>query len=101
MVVLGVGLRATSKRPSALVALDRDSSIVSMETFGEDDELAQIAQDQKPALISIGAPLGLPLGLDWSEPHVPYKLQVHQPDNTRWGRFLTGCCLQAVAVLWQ
>lgn len=63
MVVLGVGLRALSKRPSTLVALDRDSSVIRMETFGEDDELTQIVQDQKPELISIGAPLGLPLGL--------------------------------------
>ena len=63
MVVLGVGLRATSKRPSTLVALDQDSSIISMDTFGEDDEVAQIAQDQNPELISIGAPLSLPLGL--------------------------------------
>ena len=62
MVVLGIGLRATSKRPSTLVALDHDSSIVRMETFGEDDELAEIAQAQNPELISIGAPLGLPLG---------------------------------------
>lgn len=63
MVVLGVGLRASAKRPSTVVALDQDSSILRMETFGEDDELAKIAQDDKPQLISIGAPLGLPLGL--------------------------------------
>jgi len=63
MVVLGVGLRASSKRSSTVVALDQDSSILSMETFGEDDELTQFAQDHKPGLISIGAPLGLPLGL--------------------------------------
>ena len=63
MVVLGVGLRASSKRPSTVVALDQGPSILRMETFGEDDELAQIAQDHKPGLISIGAPLGLPLGL--------------------------------------
>ena len=58
MVVLGVGLRASSKRSSTGVALDQDSSILSMETFGEDDELAQFAQDRKPGLISIGDPLG-------------------------------------------
>jgi len=63
MVVLGVGLRASSKRPSTVVALDQDSSILRMESFGEDDELAELAQEQKPELISIGAPLGLPLGL--------------------------------------
>lgn len=63
MVVLGIGLRASAKRPSTVVALDQDSSIVRMETFGEDDELAEIARDQKAELISIGAPLGLPLGL--------------------------------------
>ena len=67
MVVLGVGLRASAKRPSTVVALNQDSSILSMEPFGEDDELAEFAQNQKTVLISIGAPLGLPLGLDCLE----------------------------------
>ena len=84
MVVLGVGLRATSKRPSALVALDRDSSIVRMQTFDEDDELAQIALEQKPDLISIGAPLGLPLGLDCLETSCSCDFSVPQ----RKGRLL-------------
>ena len=63
MVILGVDLRATSKRASTVVALDQQSSIESMEWFSEDDELAHIVEKHKPQLIAIGAPLCLPLGL--------------------------------------
>lgn len=38
---------------------------------------------QSPALLG-----ALPTGLDWSDSHLPYKLQ--QLDNTRWRRFLMG-----------
>ena len=84
MVVLGVGLRVSSKRPSTLVALDRDSSILCMETFGEDDELAQIAQYQNPELISIGTPLGLPWGFCCLETSCDCEFEVPQ----RKGRLL-------------
>ena len=63
MVILGVDLRASSKRPSTVVALDQQSTVAFMDYFVEDEDLAQIAQDRKPEIIAIGAPLGLPLGL--------------------------------------
>ena len=63
MVVLGVDLRASSNRPSTVVGLDQVSTIAFMNSFGDDDELAEIAQSHQPELIAIGAPLGLPSGL--------------------------------------
>ncbi len=63
MVVLGVDLRASSKRASTVVALDQQSAVAFMDSFSEDDELAQIAMTHQPQLIAIGAPLCLPLGL--------------------------------------
>ncbi len=68
MVVLGVDLRASPKRPSTVVALDEQSSVSFLSAFNEDEELAEIAQSQQPELIAIGAPLGLPLGLCCLEP---------------------------------
>lgn len=63
MMILGVDLRASSKRPSTAVALDQQSSVSFLSSFNEDDELAEIAEAHQPGLIVIGAPLGLPLGL--------------------------------------
>ena len=63
MVILGVDLRASPNRASTVVALDDTSHIAFMNSFGEDDELAEMAQSHQPGLIAIGAPLGLPLGL--------------------------------------
>ena len=63
MVVLGVDLRASSKRASTVVALNQQSSIAFMDSFSKDDELAQIATANQRSFIAIGAPLCLPLGL--------------------------------------
>ena len=63
MVILGVDLRASPNRPSTVVALDQDSKVAFMDSFSEDDELADMAREHQPDLISIGAPLGLPSGL--------------------------------------
>ena len=48
MVILGVDLRASPQRPSTVVALDHQSTIAFMNSFGEDDELAEIAQTHQP-----------------------------------------------------
>ena len=63
MVILGVDLRASARRPSTAVALDDNSQVAFMNSFSGDDELAEMAQFHRPELIAIGAPLGLPLGL--------------------------------------
>ena len=63
MVILGVDLRASPNRSSTAVGLDDHSQAEFIKGFGEDDELAEMAQSHQPELIAIGAPLGLPLGL--------------------------------------
>ncbi|PKB84374.1 MAG: hypothetical protein BZY88_00090 [SAR202 cluster bacterium Io17-Chloro-G9] len=68
MVVLGVDLRASSKRPSTVVALDGDPNVVFFKIFSTDVELHEMVQSCKPDLIAIGAPLGLPDGLCCLEP---------------------------------
>ena len=63
MVILGVDLRASSKRPSTVVALDSDSNVVFFDSFDHDPELHEMVKVCKPDLIAIGAPLALPGGL--------------------------------------
>lgn len=63
MVILGVDLRASSKRSSTVVALDGDSNVVFFDAFDHDPELHKMVESCKPDLIAIGAPLGLPAGL--------------------------------------
>ena len=63
MVILGVDLTASPNRASTVVALDDTSQVAFMNSFSEDDELAEMAQSHQPELIAIGAPLGLPSGL--------------------------------------
>ena len=68
MVILGVDLRASSKRPSTVVALDSDSKVVFFKVFNTDVELHEMVGSCNPELIAIGAPLGLPDGLCCLEP---------------------------------
>ena len=63
MVILGVDLRASSKRSSTVVALDGDSNVLFFDSFDDDPELHEMVQSCRPDLIAIGAPLGLPGGL--------------------------------------
>ena len=68
MVILGVDLRASSNKPSTVVALDSDSNVVFFKAFNTDVELHEMVESCKPELIAIGAPLGLPDGLCCLEP---------------------------------
>lgn len=63
MVVLGVNLRASIERPSAVVGLDCRSQVVLFNSFKEDSELLEIARKYKPRMIAVGSPLSLPAGL--------------------------------------
>jgi predicted nuclease with RNAse H fold len=63
MVILGVDLRASSKRASTVVALNGQSCVKFVDSFHDDSELVQMADCHRPELIAIGAPLGLPSGL--------------------------------------
>ena len=62
-MIFGVDLRASSKRPSPVVALNGQSELSFLNTFSEDTELLELGQKYQPSLIAIGAPLSLPTGL--------------------------------------
>ena len=63
MLILGVDLRASSKRSSTVVALNDESNVVFFDSFDHDPELQEMVDSYKPDLIAIGAPLGLPGGV--------------------------------------
>ena len=62
-MIFGVDLRASSKRPSPVVALNGQSELSFLSTFSDDTELLELGQKYQPSLIAIGAPLSLPTGL--------------------------------------
>ena len=62
MLVMGVDLRASFRRPSAVVALDSLPSVTIRSSFGSNNELLELAGTVQPDLIAIGAPLNLPSG---------------------------------------
>ena len=62
-MIFGVDLRASPKRPSAVVALDDEAHLSFRSNFSDDSELFQMGQTHQPSLIAIGAPLSLPAGL--------------------------------------
>ncbi|NQW22082.1 MAG: DUF429 domain-containing protein [SAR202 cluster bacterium] len=62
MSVLGIDLRASSKKPSAVAILDSNSRLTQLGSFYEDSELSELVAKVQPDLIAIGAPLNLPSG---------------------------------------
>jgi predicted nuclease with RNAse H fold len=78
MVILGVDLRASAKRPSTVVALDGEACIKFIDSFSDDDELVRMVECHRPDLIAIGAPLGLPDGLCCLEPTCDCHFSVPQ-----------------------
>ena len=62
MLVMGVDLRASIRRPSSVVALDSLPSVTLLNSFSSNNELLEIAGTVCPDLIAIGAPLNLPSG---------------------------------------
>ena len=62
-MIFGVDLRASPKRPSAVVALDDGAHLSFLSNFSDDSELFQMGETHQPSLIAIGAPLSLPTGL--------------------------------------
>ena len=84
MLILGVGLRASPNRPSTVVALESQSKVAFMNSFGDDAELVQLAQSHHPEFIAIGAPLGLPSGLCCLEMSCSCEFEIPQ----RKGRLL-------------
>ena len=62
MSVLGIDLRASSKKPSAVAILDSGSHLTALGSCYEDGELTELVGKVRPDLIAIGAPLNLPSG---------------------------------------
>jgi len=62
MAVLGVGLRASRKKPSSIAVLDSQSHLTELSSFFEDNELIKVVNDINPDVVAIGAPLNLPSG---------------------------------------
>ena len=70
-MLIGIDLRASSNRPSTVATLDGQALVTYLSTFHTDGELLEILEACPPALIAIGAPLGLPDGLCCLEPTCP------------------------------
>ena len=62
MSVLGIDLRASRKKPSAVAILDSQSHLTELGSFFADSELTELVDRVQPGLIAIGAPLNLPSG---------------------------------------
>ena len=71
MVMVGVDLRASAKRPSPVVVLDDNAQTLFFGAIGPDAELLDLVDAHRPQLIAIGAPLGLPTGLCCLETSCP------------------------------
>lgn len=79
MSVLGVDLRASPKKPSAIAILDSQSHLTELGSFNEDSELTEQVARVKPYLIAIGAPLNLPSGFCCLDPSCDCRFSV--PDR--------------------
>ena len=62
MSILGIGLRASNKKPSSVAVLDADSRLTSLGCFYGDIELTRLVKQLRPGLVAIGSPLNLPSG---------------------------------------
>lgn len=63
MLVMGIDLSSSNKRPSTYAFLNRSRKLEKIGVFLTNDELIELAKKHKPRLISIDSPLGLPKGL--------------------------------------
>ncbi len=62
MAILGIDLRASYKKPSAVAILDSQSHLTELRNCYEDSELTDLVDEVQPDLVAIGAPLNLPSG---------------------------------------
>ena len=71
MVLLGVDLRSSKVRTSAVAVLDGQSQVVHIGPFETNNDLLKIVRSFRPELIAIGAALTLPAGLCCLEASCP------------------------------
>ena len=62
MAILGIDLRASHKKPSAVAILDSQSRLTELRNCYEDSELTDLVDEVQPDFVAIGAPLNLPSG---------------------------------------
>jgi predicted nuclease with RNAse H fold len=74
MAIIGIDLKASPNRASAVAILDGTSAGTRLEFFQTNDDFLKIAAFDQPILIAIGAPLGLPSGLCCLETSCPCEL---------------------------
>lgn len=71
MLCLGIDLSSSSKRASTLAFINGEGRLDQMDAFKEYQELLSVLDSYRPDVVAIGAPLGLPLGLDCLEEDCP------------------------------
>ncbi|HID64698.1 MAG TPA: DUF429 domain-containing protein [Anaerolineae bacterium] len=63
MRVLGLDLTTSSQRRTSYAVLARETDLVANGFVTDDKEIIALAEEQRPILVAIDAPLSLPLGL--------------------------------------
>jgi predicted nuclease with RNAse H fold len=63
MRVVGLDLTASPEKATAYAVLTKEMDIVAEGFVTDDEEIIALAEEQRPALVAIDAPLSLPLGL--------------------------------------
>jgi predicted nuclease with RNAse H fold len=61
--VIGLDLTTSPARKTAFAILTKEMDIVAEGVVADDEEIITLAEEQRPALVAIDAPLSLPLGL--------------------------------------
>jgi predicted nuclease with RNAse H fold len=72
-VILGIDLTATEQRPSACAALDVAARVLDLRLCQTDNDLLALAEEYRPEVVAIDAPLSLPAGLDCLEETCPCR----------------------------
>ncbi len=88
--ILGIDLTATERRASACAVLDAAARVLDLRLCQTDNDLLTMAEEYRPEVVAIDAPLSLPAGLDCLEETCPC-----QPTSPHKGR----ACEQALARL--
>jgi predicted nuclease with RNAse H fold len=62
-VILGIDLTATEQRPSACAVLDAAARVLDLRLCQTDNDILIMAEEYRPEVVAIDAPLSLPAGL--------------------------------------
>jgi len=79
--VIGLDLTSSPEKGTAFAILTNEMDIIAEGIVSDDKELIALAEEQRPALVAIDAPLSLPLGLCCLEESCPCR-----PVSPRKGR---------------